>query len=45
MYSDKDRIQIGRESQTKDLAGKTGEQTNRITELPGRTKLARIDRQ
>ena len=44
MYSDKDRMQTRRESQTEDLAGKTEEQENRITELPGKTEVARVDR-
>ena len=45
MYSDRDRIQTRRESQTEDLAGKTEERAYRIAELPGRIGAARIDRQ
>ena len=44
MYSDRDRIQTERKNQTKDLAGKTEERANKITELLGRTEFARIDR-
>ena len=44
MYFDRDRIQRGRESQTKDLAGKMEEQAYRITELPSKTRVVRIDR-
>ena len=40
MYSDKDRIQTGRESHTEDLAEKTEELTDRVTELPGKKKTA-----
>ena len=40
MYSDKDKIQIKRDSQTEDLVEKTEELTNRVTELPGRKKTA-----
>ena len=38
MYFDRDRIQTGRESQTKDLAGKTEE---RATGSPGFVLLGR----
>ena len=40
LYSDRDRIQTERESQTKDLAEKTEELTDRVTELPSRKKTA-----
>ena len=40
LYFDKDRIQTGIESQTKDLAGKTEERENKITELPGMAEPA-----
>ena len=39
MYSDKDRIQTGRESQTEDLAEKTKE---RATRSPSFIQLGRI---
>ena len=45
MYSDRDRIQTGRESQTKDLTKTMEERANRITELPGMTEAAWIERQ
>ena len=45
MYSDRDRIQTRRESQTEDLDEKTKERANRITELPGRTRVVRINRE
>ena len=38
LYSDKDKIQTGRESQTEDLAGKTEE---RATGLPSFVQLGR----
>ena len=40
MYSDRDRIQTGRESKTEDLAEKTEELTYKVTELLGRKKTA-----
>ena len=45
LYSDRDRIQTQRESQTEDLVGKMEERTNRIIELPGRTRAVRIGRE
>ena len=40
MHSDRDMIQTGRESQTKDLPKKTEELTDRVIELPSRKKTA-----
>ena len=40
MYSDRDKIQTKRESQTKDLAEKMEELTDKVTKLPGRKKTA-----
>ena len=45
MYSDRDMIPRGRESQTEDFAGKAKEWANKIIELPCRREPARIDRQ
>ena len=40
MYSERDRIQTARESQTEDLAEKTEELADTMTELPHRKKTA-----
>ena len=40
MSSDRDKIQIERESQTECFAKKTKELTDRVIELPGRKRTA-----
>ena len=43
MYSDRDRIQTERESQTKGFVEKMEELTHRVTELPGGTWAVQIE--